>query len=594
VQNGSGGWDIQVVDDPNVTDPVGNGRVGVGRYTSIDLDSNEYPHISYTDLDNGCLKYARWNGSSWEVEDVYRNDTPRSITGTSIQIDSNDHPHIAFGDTSIANGGRVARWNGSTWTFVNIKYYMDVATYMAIDANDDLHITIGGSIYIRIKGSEPTEEYIPLDYGGGSSIRLDKNGYPRICHTGNNHIWYLYFNGTEWIDQCVDDSPEVGEERCIGLDSKGVPYITYFAQRYYDKQQIRIASIIPPEPDSDDDGDVDWWDLEAVVDDWLWSGHPGGSPGDISCDGVVKLDDFAGLGALWLQGYRFAYNPSPADLAEDVDPNVVLSWTPALAAAWHDVYFGTDFNDVSDANKSSPEYKSSRPHEANTYDPCGLELGTAYYWRIDEVNGFDTWKGDVWSFATVAHLVVDDMESYETSSDLYHTWVDAHRQLFPTGADLSLGDYTGDPVHGGDKAMRYEYWTDISQTGWSESNYAEAYLPLIGDRRDWTEADVEALTLYFFGDPNNDANDTEQMYVGLSDGNDTYAEVRYGDYREGEDMNDIKLAEWQEWNIELSDFNLVDLADANNLHIGFGDRDNPAPGGNGTVYFDDIRLYVPR
>jgi hypothetical protein len=84
------------------------------------------------------------------------------------------------------------------------------------------------------------------------------------------------------------------------------------------------------------------------------------------------------------------------------------------------------------------------------------------------------------------------------------------------------------------------------------------------------------------------------MYVGLSDGNDTYAEVRYGDYREGEDMNDIKLAEWQEWNIELSDFNLVDLADANNLHIGFGDRDNPAPGGNGTVYFDDIRLYVPR
>jgi len=354
VQNGSGGWDLQVVDDPNATDPVGNGRVGVGRYTSIDLDSNEYPHISYVDLDNGCLKYARWNGSSWEVENVYCTGISLSITGTSIQIDSNDHPHIAFGDTSIANGGMVASWNGSTWTFVNIKYYMDISTYMAIDCNDDLHITIGGGIYIRTKGTEWIEEWIPIASPGGSSIRLDKNGYPRICHTGSdNDIWYLYFNGTEWIDQFVDgkpEHPESGEERCIGLDSKGIPYITYFAQKFYDKQQIRIASIIPPKPDSDDDGDVDWSDLKAVVNDWLWSGHPGDSPGDIICDGVVKLDDFAAFAAPWLEGYRFqAYNPSPADFAEDVDPNVVLSWTPADVAVWHDVYFGTDFDDVNNA-----------------------------------------------------------------------------------------------------------------------------------------------------------------------------------------------------------------------------------------------------
>ena len=246
VQNGSGGWDLQVVDDPNVTDPVGDGRVGVGRYTSIDLDSNEYPHISYTDLDNGCLKYARWNGSSWEVENVYCNGIPLSISGTSIQIDSNDYPHIAFGDTSIPEGGMVARWNGSTWTFVNIKYSMEVSTYMAIDANDDLHITIAGHIYIRTKGAEWIEESIPIASPGGSSIRLDKNGYPRICHTGSdNDIWYLYFNGTEWIDQFVDgkpEHPESGEERCIGLDSKGIPYITYFAQKFYDKQQIRIIT----------------------------------------------------------------------------------------------------------------------------------------------------------------------------------------------------------------------------------------------------------------------------------------------------------------------------------------------------------------
>ena len=50
------------------------------------------------------------------------------------------------------------------------------------------------------------------------------------------------------------------------------------------------------------DGDVDWLDLDAVVDDWLWSGHPAGSRGDISCDGVVNLDDFARFAAQWPEG----------------------------------------------------------------------------------------------------------------------------------------------------------------------------------------------------------------------------------------------------------------------------------------------------
>jgi hypothetical protein len=106
------------------------------------------------------------------------------------------------------------------------------------------------------------------------------------------------------------------------------------------------------------------------------------------------------------------------------------------------------------------------------------------------------------------------------------------------------------------------------------------------------------LTLYFYGDPNNDANATEQMYVGLEDsrGADSYAEVRYGDY--GEDMNDVKRAEWTEWNIRLSDFTDVFLTEVAKVYIGFGDRTNlypsGTPGGSGIVYFDDIRLYRPR
>ncbi|MHC4483328.1 MAG: hypothetical protein ACYSW4_07240, partial [Planctomycetota bacterium] len=115
------------------------------------------------------------------------------------------------------------------------------------------------------------------------------------------------------------------------------------------------------------------------------------------------------------------------------------------------------------------------------------------------------------------------------------------------------------------------------------------------DPCDWTVSGIKVLTLYFYGDPDNDANAGEQAYVGLQDssGADSYAEVRYGHY--GEDMNNIKIAEWRQWNIALSDFNDVNLACIEKVYIGFGDRSNlypgGTPGGSGVVYFDDIRLY---
>jgi len=73
--------------------------------------------------------------------------------------------------------------------------------------------------------------------------------------------------------------------------------------------------------------------------------------------------------------------------------------------------------------------------------------------------------------------------------------------------------------------------------------------------------------------------------------------VNYGKY-EDEDMNDIKVEEWHQWDIALSDFNGVDLNDLSKLYIGFGIRGNlypdGTPGGTGMVYFEDIRLYRPK
>ena len=59
-------------------------------------------------------------------------------------------------------------------------------------------------------------------------------------------------------------------------------------------------------------------------------------------------------------------------------------------------------------------------------------------------------------------------------------------------------------------------------------------------------------------------------------------------------MNDIKVADWQSWGIDLRSFTGVNLADVQKVYIGFGERGNiTTPGGGGTVIFDEIKLRTP-
>ena len=217
-------------------------------------------------------------------------------------------------------------------------------------------------------------------------------------------------------------------------------------------------------------------------------------------------------------------------------------------------------------------------------------MGTTYYWRIDEVNNPSTWKGDVWHLEVTDYIVVDDMESYNTFDNLINdTWLDMSYNW--TGAWLHLWIDPCQPVHAGRQSMKYNY--DNTGGWWGDLHYYSEIERTFADPCDWSASGIKALALYFYGDADNDANDTEQMYMGLKDTTGTYAEVKYGHY--GEDMNNIKIAEWRQWNIALSDFNDVNLACVEKVYIGFGDRSNlnpgGTPGGSGTVYFDDIRLY---
>ena len=90
---------------------------------------------------------------------------------------------------------------------------------------------------------------------------------------------------------------------------------------------------------------------------------------------------------------KIAYSPDPADGTELVPTDVTLTWTPGIGAKLHSVYFGEDFDTVNEATGGASIGLTS-------YTPGQLKLAKTYYWRVDEYDGADTYKGDIWSFTT--------------------------------------------------------------------------------------------------------------------------------------------------------------------------------------------------
>jgi len=262
-----------------------------------------------------------------------------------------------------------------------------------------------------------------------------------------------------------------------------------------------------------------------------------------------------------------------------------LSWSPGDNASGHDVYFGTDRDAVADANASDTTGIYRGRQGVTIYTPAeGVEWGGGpYYWRVDEYNTDATIsKGRIWSFTVTDFILVEDFEDYNDwePDRIFETWIDGW-EVPTNGSTVGYPDPNFDQgehfvettiVHGGRQSMPYFY----------DNNFKYSEATMTPTQRDWTEEGVGVLSLWFYGDASNAA---ERMYVALNG-----SAVVYHDNPDA-----ALIEEWTEWTIDLQEFAAqdVNLANVNTISIGFGDKNNLQPGGLGTVYFDDIRLYRP-
>jgi PGF-pre-PGF domain-containing protein len=226
----------------------------VGGYISLALDDEGYPHISYYDYWNNILKYAAWNGSAWSIETVDN----VGVVGlyTSLALNASDYPHISYYD-SLISALKYAAWNGSAWSIETVNSGGNVGTYtsLALDDKGYPHIRYYDSSNSTLKyaawnGSAWSIETVDSEWNVGyyTSLALDDEGYPHISYLDywNNILKYAMWNGSAWSIETVDSDGNVGEYTSLALDTSGTPHISYYDWTNFD---LKYA-VQGPVPDS--------------------------------------------------------------------------------------------------------------------------------------------------------------------------------------------------------------------------------------------------------------------------------------------------------------------------------------------------------
>lgn len=231
-------WQVETIDSA--------GDVGV--CTSLALDNFDRPHVSYIDETNEKVKYTRYDGATWQTETV--DDIDAEGYGLerlcpSLALDDNSRPHISY--ASAAYGDlRYAWFDGVSWQMETVDDLNDGGyPALALGEGDQPYISYAnrdsnGDFTLLFARREDTgwqtEVVDPalLTVIPEVSLKLDGTGNPHIGYknwVGQDiyvvkHAWH---DGTDWQLEIVEQAASVGNVS-LALDGGGAPHISYISQ----------------------------------------------------------------------------------------------------------------------------------------------------------------------------------------------------------------------------------------------------------------------------------------------------------------------------------------------------------------------------
>lgn len=193
-------WYVETVDH----------RMHTGKFNSLALDANGYPHIAYWEQEAGDLRTVRWDGSHWQfgTADTRRATNDYVGLGNSIALDSDGNPGIAYFDTS-AKTMKYAWQKDGTW-------HNEV-----VDQLSGLWV-----------------------FNDRVSLKIDSHNHPHIAYSdhGIGAVKYASKDDTGWHVDAVENRSHVTGYPSLSLGKDERPYIAFYD---LNDGQLRLAQHDP-------------------------------------------------------------------------------------------------------------------------------------------------------------------------------------------------------------------------------------------------------------------------------------------------------------------------------------------------------------
>ncbi len=538
-----------------------NGKLDAEKRTTTPLSKNTADLLLGAD-GNGSTRW-HWQGMLDDIH-IYN----RALTADEIQLVMNlgtlgspqkaTNPHPADGQTDVARDA-ILTWTPGDSVQASQGHRLFLSKTVA-DVNDG---SPAASLGIYDANTYAEAGKLPLEFGQTHYWRVDeiKNGDPNSPWKGS--VWsfttepYAYsIPGAKITATASSQAAGAGPEKTIdgsglagglhGTDpttmwlSAGVlpNWIQYQFDKVYKLYELKVWNsnqlveaalgysakkvTIETSPDG-----TAWTPVANVPEFTKATGAAGYAANTtVPLGGVlakyVKLtinSTWSGVQVTGLSEVQFSYvpvqarAPQPATAATGVRVDTALEWRPGREAASHSVFFGTDATAVANGTIAA---KMGASH---SYTPGALDFGTAYFWRVDEVNAV-TYPGDVWSFTTQEYAVVDNFESYtdKAGGEVFSAWIDGYADKssgstvgYINSANGTFGETT--IIHGGRQSMPFEY-NNVKPPYYSEA------VRTFDTPQDWTSNGADTLSLWFRGYPTAFADKGNNAYTVSGGGTD--------------------------------------------------------------------------